>query len=241
MLLVVGLGSNSYAMLFEENFDSMPAGTDLADLGWTQVFSQSDVDGVVDARTIDVQNSSTIGNNFLAMYKKALPGGSRTLGTDEHFLLTAIMDIDDISNAGRFAGIIAYNADVAPGNENSGIYAEVSSNDGSGASNQQIQLGSGLSILFDRKDVPLLQTDLPMKLEVEIHPSETFLHYTPNGGLPVTVAPDIQAGMNKIDEVRIQWQINGYIDSIDLQVIPEPASLALLSLGGLLMLRRRRA
>jgi hypothetical protein len=33
---------------------------------------------------------------------------------------------------------------------------------------------------------------------------------------------------------------DGYLDNVDVRIVPEPASLALIGMGGLLMLKRRR-
>lgn len=62
----------------------------------------------------------------------------------------------------------------------------------------------------------------------------TFLSDT--GAIPVGTAT-IQVS---VYGVAVNSGPDGYVDNVDVRIIPEPASLALVGLGGLMMLRRRR-
>jgi len=252
VLIAVGLGSNSYGALsvtlLEENFDSVGPETPLTDLGWSIVYQNTSAPRTLDV-LIDDQNSAGVGNSFSAIVKKALPGGAYTLNAafPEHFFrLSAVIDIN-LDSGGHTAQLNAFNSTIDESGCRgdtpaclSGIYLNVASNGGPGT--QEIQLnGTGLFGQEKASISDLTVDDFPVHVALEIHAAETFLHYTTSGGSTVTLAPAVQAGMSTVEEVRLFWQLFAETDSVLLEaVIPEPTSLALLSLGGLLMMKRRR-
>ena len=81
-----------------------------------------------------------------------------------------------------------------------------------------------------------------LRVTLEIHPTTTSLHYSLVGGASGTFGP-FAGGQSTIDRVGMKLHTDhddvGF-DSVSLTVIPEPASLALLGLGGIALLLRRR-
>jgi len=83
-------------------------------------------------------------------------------------------------------------------------------------------------------------------MKLRLYPTETYLDYSLDDGATwSTLTPTNQGGQATVDNVRILiWGYLGQhwprIDSISLAVLPEPATLGLLVVGGLAVLKRRR-
>jgi hypothetical protein len=213
----------SGTILFQENFDGVGAGTGLDSLGWTNGA------WTVSANTIDSGNSATVGGGGNTEHAIG-----HTLGAGEHFQI-------DVVHYGP-GGAAYFGAVNAAGNRIfwnhfnawAGGAIEFQSEAPPGVTNEQ-QFDFGLQE--------------PRTTRLEIFETTAKLSFDPDGGggfiNMFELQPGREFGLGDLDKIQLFSTSASpgaaFWDSIVVQVIPEPASMGLLAMGALAMLRRRRA
>jgi hypothetical protein len=227
--------------LYQEDFDDPfdPVGTAATALQQPLTHVIAEDTGQITATTIDVGNSlgkTTGGDDG---YHRILPGGMHTLEADTWFEASAVLHV------GTASGVVYFSVGAPPGN----IWAE-GTRVGWNSSNGTLEVvcldqGSGVCNSGANNQLGPIPAALNniMHARLEVHTDHARLHYSLDGGnnwIDTGVLPGGQSGADRMALKLHTGHPDVNIDTVSLKVVPEPASLALLSLGGLAMLRRRR-
>ncbi len=233
-LLVAAPAFGAGTLLYQQDFEQ-PVGTLATDasVGLTHILAGDT--GVISATVIDSGNSLGKGGGVDDTYAALLPS-TTTLLAGETLQLDAVLQIADDSHGLPYITI----GDVAGHTWAGGTRVGFDTNGGL----EVACLGPTCNNWPGSAETTYLGNGGTLRMSLLVKTDETTLHYSLDGAPTATFGP-FPYGQSSTDQVVMKLHTvnpDVFIDSVSLMLlpIPEPASLALLGLGGLALLRRRR-
>lgn len=209
-------------VLLDEDFDGVPAGTSLDDLGF-------EPSGFVTSRTTIDQGNSVDGDGGEVVYNF-----NHTLSGSNQFYR---IDVTVFGPSGQ--GPPYFWARNSTGVENIFFNHYVSWGD-------VIELQSQHPTLQNAQEICCTGGGQPRTTRLEIYQDDATLFFDPDGSggflnqISLSDTPGNAFGFTDLANIRMNGANGASYDSILVQVIPEPASMGLIAMGTLAMLRRRR-
>ena len=238
VVIVAGLGLQQAQaiIIFEEDFGGVAHGTAVTSLpnGWT--VHEGGMLYSVTSATIDVGNAAqgSAGGAGTNDASAVIPGGPYTLGAGEFFRFTYV------ARPGGGQQVLAFVSPVATGGGFPGGYMQLAM--GSQNNNQAYTYSSATAVSLEGHDLTPTR-----HIRVEFDASEQRLYSSADGTTWDLHGVDTTAGISATAHSVVISSPGdaSYMDSVVLEIVPEPGTFALL-LAGLVGLvpvawRRRRS